>query len=102
MYIAASRELASYTDDALVDLQLAENSTCEHDARQDFDRSPYSGRLQWLTCGPNGDHRRLILAAAPENRECAVILQILTYSQPDREAARHILNTFEADCGGIS
>ena len=102
VYIAASRELARETEDELLESSLADHSTCEPGTRQDFNRSPYSGRLQWLTCDQDSDHRRLFLAATPENRECAVIVQILTYNKQDRDVARHILDTFEADCGGIS
>jgi hypothetical protein len=101
VYIVASRELASsYTADELVDMQLARLSACEHGTRQNFDRSPYSGRMQWSDCGSG--QTRLTLAAAPENRECAVTVQAVTYSDADREAIKHILNTFESDCRGIS
>jgi serine/threonine protein kinase/class 3 adenylate cyclase len=102
VYILASRELAPYTEDELLDLRRADVSSCELGPRQNFDRSPYSGRMQWANCGEDGDNSRLMLAATLENRECALILQIVTYSTAERDAARHILNTFEADCQGIS
>lgn len=41
------------------------------------------------------------LGAAPESRECAIVLQIKTYNEADREAALHVLDTFEADCAEI-
>ena len=44
----------------------------------------------------------LSLAAAPESRECVVMAQVGMYSETDRESAQHILNAFEADCGGIA
>jgi hypothetical protein len=102
VYILASRELASYTEDELLDSRLADLSSCKHGTRQSFDRAPYSGKMQWSECGEDGDNNRLTLAAAPANRECTILVQAVTYSEADREAARHILNTFEADCRGIS
>ena len=101
IYMVASRMLAqTYTDDQLV-LGLVDLSNCEPDAVQDFDRPPYSGRMLAWNCSGNGA-RYLNLAVAPEGRECVVLLQIVMYSEADRDATRHILDTFEADCGGIA
>jgi hypothetical protein len=105
VYIVASKKLAqSYTDDELVALGPNDySSSCEAGTSQDFDRPPYSGRqLEWNNCTAESDHTAIALAAAPEGRECVVVLQIGGYLQNDEESIQHILDTFEADCGGIA
>lgn len=104
-YLVASKKLAQqYTDDELVASGPNDYSTsCEAGARRDFDRPPYSGVMQeWTNCGGESDHTALTLAAAPEDRECVVLLQIGGYLQGDEKNLRHILDTFKADCGSIS
>jgi hypothetical protein len=104
-YLVASRKLAQeYTDDQLVASGPNDYSaSCEAGARRNFDRPPYSGVMQeWSNCGEESDHTALTLAAAPEGRECVVLLQIGGYLQGDEENIQHILDTFKADCGSIS
>jgi hypothetical protein len=102
MYILASRELASeYDEDELATSGFNERPNCDVVARDDLDRSPYSGRLVSWSCDTNGS-TPYTLAAAPEGHECVVMLQVTAYSEADRESARHILDTFEADCGRIT
>ena len=104
-YLVASKKLAQqYTDDELVASGPNDYSaSCEAGARRNFDRPPYSGVMQeWNNCGGESDHTALTLAAAPEGRECVVLLQIGGYLQGDEENIQHILDTFEADCGSIS
>jgi len=55
--------------------------------------------VSW-NCSTNGS-TSYSLAAAPEGRECVVMLQITAYSEADRESAKHILDTFEVECGRI-
>jgi len=81
-------------------LGFNERTNCDVVAREDFDRRPYSGRLVSWNCSTNGS-TSYSLAAAPEGRECVVMLQITAYSEADRESAKHILDTFEVDCGRI-
>jgi hypothetical protein len=105
VYIAASKKLAqSYTDDELVALGPNDySSSCTAGPRRDFDRAPYSGRIQeWDNCGGTAGHSVLTLAAAPKDRGCAALLQIGGYLEGEEENIQHILDTFEADCGGIS
>jgi hypothetical protein len=72
VYILASTELATYTEDEFIDSRLERyGHTCESGPRQDFDQTPYSGKMQWLNCGAHGS-TRLMLAVAPEDRECAI------------------------------
>jgi hypothetical protein len=97
VYIVASRELAQrYTDDELVVSGPNDFfASCEQGSRRHFDRHPYSGRMQaWKNCAGNGEEDLITLAAAPEGRTCAVVMQIGMYG----EAGQHILDTFEADC----
>ena len=104
-YLVASSKLAQeHTDDELVASGPNDYSaSCEVGARRGFDRPPYSGVMQeWNNCGGESDHTALTLAAAPEDRECVVLLQIGGYLQGDEVDVQHLLDTFEADCGSIS
>jgi hypothetical protein len=101
VYIVASRELAQrYTDDELVVSGPNDfSASCERGSRRDFDRHPYSGRMQaWKNCAGNGEANLITLAAAPEGRACVVVLQIGRYS----EAGQHILDTLEVNCNLLS
>jgi hypothetical protein len=106
VYMVASKKLAqAYTDDDLVASGPNDYSaSCEAGAIQDFDRPPYSGKmLEWSNCGGNSDHLAVTLAAAPEGRECVVVLQVGGYyrTPTEKEAIQHVLDTFETDCGKI-
>jgi hypothetical protein len=104
MYVVASKKLAQrYTDDDLVTSGPNDySSSCEAGTPRNFERPPYSGRiLEWQNCSGESDHTALTLAAAPENRECVVLLQIGGYLQGDEESVQHVLDTFNADCGAI-
>jgi len=106
IYMVASRELAQkYTDDELVTKGPNDYSSgCERGEAENFNRSSYSGKILAWNCDASGPRRAYTLftaSAAPQGRECVVVLQILAYSEADREVAQHILNTFEADCKRI-
>jgi hypothetical protein len=102
VYILASKELASYSDDELLTSGLTDlSSSCEAGAPQNFANSLYTGKMQRYSCGADGSVT-LRVVAAPADRECVMLAQVLTYSEADREYAQHVLNNFEADCGGIS
>ena len=107
VYIVASRELAeTHTDDDLLSsgpfAGFAE--TCDAGPYEDFDRPPYSGKARTWYCAV-GNKEIYTLAAAPEARECVVLLQTSIpsegASEADREAVRHILDSFEADCAAV-
>jgi PASTA domain len=101
VYVLASRSLArEYDEDQLATSGFNERTNCDVVAREDFDRGSYSGKLVSWNCSTNGS-TPYTLAAAPEDRECVVMLQITVYSEADRESAKHILDTFEIDCGRI-
>lgn len=108
-YIVASRELAAtYTDDELLYSGpfASHDENCDAGPYEDFDRPPYPGKMQtWFNCS-GGLNTIYSVAAAPEGRECVVLLNLSLpsedASEADREAVQHILDTFEADCAGIA
>lgn len=105
MYMFASKELASYEHEYLVAAGPNDYwETCEGGEIQDFSRGEYSGKvLQWKNCGGESGHVAVTLSASPEDRECVVVMQIGGYfrTDADEEKIQRVLDTFEADCGGI-
>ena len=103
-YIVASRSLAqAYTDDELIHSLLydGKGDKCAAGPYRDFERPPYSGMIQtWYDCGLN-DNTSYVVSAAPEGRECVVVLDVITASTADREAVEHILDSFEANCAAL-
>jgi hypothetical protein len=49
----------------------------------------------------SGEGSTVTSAAAPEGRECVVVLQVAMYVQADVDTGQHILDTFEVDCGRV-
>ena len=106
VYMIASKSLAQeYTDEELVELGPNDySSSCERGTLQDFDRSPYTGKLfEWKNCGGDWDHTAITLAAAPKDRECVIVAQVGGYitTQTDRAKVQHVLDSIEADCSRI-
>lgn len=104
VYAVASKKLAQkYTDDELVVIGPNDYSSgCEAGTVQDFDRPPYSGKmLEWKNCGGISGHEATTVAAAPEGRECVVVLQVGGFLEGYEEDVRHVLDTFETDCSKI-
>jgi len=103
-YMVASKTLAqNFTDDELVHSRLyaGKADKCNAGSYKDFDRPPYSGKIQsWYGCGVN-DTTSLVVAAAPEDRECVVVMGMVLTGDADRAAAEHIMNSFEVDCGAL-
>ena len=104
-YLVASRALAAYSDDEITRslLNATKGDTCaETGPYTDYDRGPYSGKLQtWHGCGQDGA-TEYALAAAPEGRECVVALGARVSEEADREAVEHLIDTFEADCEAVA
>ena len=104
-YFVASRALAEYSDDEITHslLNATKGDTCaETGPYTDYDRGPYSGKLQtWHGCGEDGA-TEYALAAAPEGRECVVALGARVSEEADREAVEHLVDTFEADCEAVA
>ncbi len=102
--MVASKTLAQkYTDDELVALGPNDySSSCEAGTPEDFERPPYSGKmLEWKNCGGISGHEATTVAAAPEGRECVVVLQVGGFLEGYEEDVRHVLDTFETDCSKI-
>lgn len=104
-YVVASKSLAQeYTDYELThSLMFASKSqNCTTGPYEDYDRPPYSGTVQaWFECDPDGADTYTI-AAAPEGRQCVVVIDARISEESDREAIEHLIDTFEVDCGRVS
>lgn len=103
-YMVTSKQLAQeYTDDELVALGPNDySSSCEASTVEDFERPPYSGKIQeWNNCGGSSDHAAITLSAAPEGRECVFLAQIGGLPRVEEETVQHILSTFGTDCARI-
>jgi hypothetical protein len=106
-YVVASRTLAQYTDDQLIHSLLFKDKAqkCSPGPYEDFDRPPYSGKMQtWYHCSDK-DNTFFIVAAAPQDRECVVVLAAKFApgaGEADRKAVLHFRDTFEVDCGRVA
>jgi hypothetical protein len=101
-YIVASEALAQrYTDHELIYSKLYEGQAqiCMEGLSKAFHRSSLAGMKQvWHNCAGRG-FTNFIVAAAPEGRECVVVLQARLANEADREAIEHFIDTFEVECG---
>ena len=104
-YVVASKSLAQdYTDEELIRSLLFEDKAdkCTEGPFEDLERGPYNGKIQtWYECGPLGA-TSFVAAAAPEDRECVVVVGAKVVGNEDREAVRHLLDTFEVDCRTVT
>jgi hypothetical protein len=107
-YIVASRTLAQkYTYDELIYSALFANLPANHSCTtirrpQDYERPPYSGLIQAYSGCDGVNSTYILVAAAPEGRECAVFVQARISSEADRGIVLHMLDTFEVNCGTIA
>jgi hypothetical protein len=104
-YMVASRTLAQqYTDYELIHSLLYANKAenCTKGPYKDYNREPYSGKIQtWYGCGEDGATTYTV-AAAPEGRECVVVFDARISDEADRQAIEHLIDTFEVDCGRVA
>jgi hypothetical protein len=105
-YFVASRTLAqNHTDYELTNSLFNANKSeicASAGPYEDYDRPPYSGKLQtWYGCGADGAIV-YTLAASPEGRECVAVLNARVSEEADREAIEHLVDTFEVDCGRVT
>ena len=104
-YFVAARVLAQYSDYEITHslFNASKAETCaEEGPYDDYERPPYSGKLQtWYGCGPDGA-TVYTLAAYPEGRECVVALNARISDEADREAIEHLVDTVEVDCGRVT
>lgn len=74
---------------------------CVEGYYEQFERGPYSLKMQeWRACGQN-DITSLVVAASREGSECVVALDVILAAQSDEQAAEHILDSLEVDCGAL-
>jgi hypothetical protein len=103
-YVVASKALAQYTDYELIHSLLYANKdqTCTKGPYEDYDRSPYSGKIQtWYDCGADGA-TTFTVAASPEGRECVVVVDARISEESDRKAVEHLIDTFKVDCTRVT
>jgi hypothetical protein len=105
-YFVASRTLAqNYTDYELTHSLFNANKgeiCASAGPYEDYDRPPYSGKLQtWYGCGADGAVV-YTLAATPEDRECVVVLNARVSEEGDSQTIKHLVDTFEVDCGRVT
>ncbi len=103
-YVVASKSLAQYTDYELTHSLFYQNKAenCTKGPYKDYDRQPYSGKVQtWFDCGVDSATTYSI-AAAPEGRACVVLLDARISEEADRKAIEHLIDTFEVDCGRVT
>jgi uncharacterized protein with PIN domain len=55
----------------------------------------------WYDCGVDSATTYTV-AAAPEGRECVVVLNARVSDEADRKTIDHLIDTFEVDCGEIA
>jgi hypothetical protein len=107
-YIVTSSTLAQqYTNEALIYSGLFANLPTNHSCTtigrpQDYVRPPYSGQIQTYAGCDGNDNIYVLVAAAPEGRECVAVMQARISNEADRAAVLHILDTFEVNCGTIA
>jgi hypothetical protein len=104
VYLVASKTLAQYSDYELTHAMLFENrsTNCTKGPYKDYNRPPYSGKIQtWYDCVPDGATTYSV-AAAPAGRACVVVLDARISDEAHREAVQHIFDTFEVDCGLVT
>lgn len=104
-YVVASKALAQgYTNEQLVTSGPNDLSdVCTPGTAQDFEEGAFPARVQlWKDCGGNPDLYFYAVAAAPEDRECAVVMQLGGFGVPERDIAQHLIDTFEVDCAALA
>ena len=103
-YMVASKTLTQYTDFELTHSLLYANKAenCTMGSSKDYDRSPYSGKMQtWYDCGVDGATTYTV-AARPEGGGCGVVFDARVSNEADRKAIEHLVSTFEVDCRRVS
>jgi hypothetical protein len=103
-YMVASKSLTQYSDYELTHSLLYANKSenCTKGPYEDYNRPPYSGKIQtWYDCGVDGATTYSV-AAAPAGRGCVVVLDARISDEADREAIEHLVNSFEVDCGRVT
>jgi serine/threonine protein kinase/class 3 adenylate cyclase len=104
-YLVASKTLAqNYSDDDLIFYGLFSGlaNNCVQGPYEDFSNPNLSGKMQtWSNCGGQGI-TTYVVSAAPEGRECVVVIQAIVRKDSNSQAVQHILDTANVNCGQIA
>jgi len=103
-YMVASKGLTQYTDYELTHslFYANKNNICTLGPYKDYDRPPYTGKMQtWYDCGVDGATTYTV-AARPEGGGCVAVFDVRVSEEADRKAIEHLVNTFEVDCRHVS
>ena len=104
-YVVASKALAeSYTNEDLVVSGPNDMSgACTQEDAQDFERGSFQVRVQtWSGCDGEPNLYFYTVAAAPEDRECVVVMKLGGFGEAERRLGQHVIDTFEVDCGALA
>ena len=103
-YMVASKGLTQYSDYELTHSLFYANKSniCTLGPYKNYNRPPYSGKIQtWYDCGIDGATTYTV-AARPEGGECVVVFDARISDEADRKAIEHFINTFEVDCSRVT
>ncbi len=104
-YVVASKALAeSYTNEDLVVTGPNDMSgACTQEDARDLERGSFQGRIQtWSGCDGEPNLYFYTVAAAPEDRECVVVMKLGGFGEAERKLGQHVIDTFEVDCGALA
>ena len=103
-YVVASKALAeSYTNEDLVVSGPNDMSgACTQEDARDFERGSFQVRVQtWSGCDGEPNLYFYTVAAAPEDRECVVVMKLGGFGEAERKLGQNVIDTFEVDCGAL-
>lgn len=104
-YVVASKALAdSYTNEDLVVSGPNDMSgECTQEDARDFEQGSFQGTVQtWSECRGEPNLYFYTVAAAPEDRECVVVMKLGGFGEAERKLGQHVIDTFEVDCGALA
>lgn len=93
MFFGASIELASYSEEELLDL-FDFSESCSYGGREPYQDPLYSGVYDlWSGCGGT-DTLFVVVSATPESRAYIILVAVQVVTEADLAALDQILNTF--------
>ena len=93
VFFGASIELASYTQEELLDF-FDYSESCTYDGRQPYEDALYTGAYDvWSACGGTNS-LFVVVAAAPESHAYNILVAVQVVTDADLAALDQILNTF--------
>lgn len=93
MFFGASVELASYSEEELLDI-FDYSESCSYGGREPYEDPLYAGVYDlWSGCGGTGT-LFVVVSATPESRAYIVLVAVQVVTEADLAALDQILNTF--------